>query len=124
MLETIRGPLSEICEAVPGAFAASIIAADGVPVDTVEAQSADGELDISSLLIEYSALLGQVRSSAQMFAAGDLEELSISSANLTTIIRPLSLEFFVALALAPGANFGKGRYLLRLKADELRAALA
>ncbi len=124
MLETIRGPLTEICDGVPGAFAASIIAADGVPVDTVEAQTADGELDIGSLLVEYSALLGQVRSSAQMFAAGDLEELSISSANLTTIIRPLSLEFFVALALAPGGNFGKGRYLLRLKADELRAALA
>lgn len=123
MLEAIRGPLTEICAAVPGAVAASIIAADGVPVDTVEAEN-DGSIDIGSLLVEYSALLGQVRNSAQMFAAGDLEELAIASSNLTTIIRPLSVEFFVALALTPEANFGKGRYLLRLKADALRAALA
>jgi predicted regulator of Ras-like GTPase activity (Roadblock/LC7/MglB family) len=123
MLDTIREPLNEICAAVPGAFAATIMGSDGVPVDTVEARVADGSLDVASLLVEYSALLGQVRSSAQMFAAGQLEELAISSENLTAIIRPLNTEFFVALALSPGANFGKGRYLLRLHAPRLLSAL-
>ncbi len=119
MIEEIREPLETICTAVPGALAATVMGYDGVPVDTYEHQDAEGETDVSALLIEYSCLLGQVKNSAQMFAAGDLREFSISSENLTALIRPINEEFFLALALDSPSHAGKGRFLLRLHAPNL-----
>lgn len=123
MSNEFRVPLQSICSAVPGAVAATLMGHDGIPVETVEAAPSP-EIDLSSLLVEYAALLDRIAQSAQMFAAGDLQELSIRSDNLTTIFRPLTSEYFVVLALRPEASVGKGRYLLRLNAHRLTSALA
>jgi hypothetical protein len=40
------------------------------------------------------------------------------------LIRVVSSEYFVALAIRPDGNFGKGRYLLRLVAPKLQAEIA
>lgn len=122
MTDDFRIPLQSICSAIPGAVAATLMGRDGIPVETVDAAAAD--IDVGSLLIEFSSLLDQIGRSAQMFAAGELKELSIRSENLTTIFRPLTEDYFVALALLPDASVGKGRYLLRLNAHRLTAALA
>ena len=126
MIEEIRGPLESICGAVDGALAATVMGFDGLPVDSygIEPADDDGEVDLESLLVEFSNLLGQVKSSAQMFSAGGLEEMSIASERVTTIIRPLGEEYFLALALRPLGNTGKGRYLLRIHAPQLAAFLA
>jgi len=95
---------------------------DGIAIETVEAPH-EGQIDITALVVELSSLLDRVRKSAQMFAAGGLQELSVRSENLTTIIRPLTEDYFIALALRPDASIGKGRYLLRLNAHRLTEAL-
>jgi len=120
--DEFRIPLQSVCSAVPGAVAATLMGRDGIPVETVAADAAD--VDVEALLVEYASLLDQIGKSAQMFAAGELRELSIRSDNLTTIFRPLTDDYFVALALRPDASMGKGRYLLRLNAHRLTAALA
>lgn len=122
MSDEFRIPLQSVCSAVPGAVAATLMGRDGIPVETVAADAAD--VDVEALLVEYASLLDQIGKSAQMFAAGELRELSIRSDNLTTIFRPLTDDYFVALALRPDASMGKGRYLLRLNAHRLTAALA
>lgn len=115
--------LRSIVHAVDGAIAASIMGIDGIPVDAYERRG-DDSIELEPLLIEYSALIMQVQNSAQMFAAGQLEELSIKSERLVTIIRPVNREYFIALALSSDANFGKGRYLLRINAPRLASALS
>jgi predicted regulator of Ras-like GTPase activity (Roadblock/LC7/MglB family) len=115
--------LQAIVRAVDGAIAASIMGVDGIPVQQFEVESTDG-VDIPSLLIEYSALIPQVQRSAQMFAAGGLEELSIKSERLVTIIRPVTPEYYLCLALRSSANFGKGRYMLRVHAPKLAGELS
>lgn len=119
MIDEIRGPLESICGAVDGALAATVMGFDGVPVDTYEHARPEGDTEVNSLLIEYSSLLEQVKRSAQMFEAGALEELSIRSEHVTTLIRPLNEEFFLALALRHPGYAGKGRYLLRMHAPRL-----
>lgn len=119
-----RECLEAICGALPGTLVASLMGFDGLPVETVETEELqqlgeDGTLDISSLLVEYSSVLGQVQRTGQIFSAGTLEELSIRSENLLTLIRPVTEEYFVALALRPEASAGKGRYLLRVHAPRM-----
>jgi predicted regulator of Ras-like GTPase activity (Roadblock/LC7/MglB family) len=98
---------------------------DGLPIDSVEnlPDDPDGEFDVSSLLVEYSAALGQIMQSAETFEAGELQEMSIRSERLQTIFRPVTEEYFLILALGPGASAGKGRYVLRVYAPELVSEL-
>jgi predicted regulator of Ras-like GTPase activity (Roadblock/LC7/MglB family) len=116
--------LRSIVESVDGAVVASIMGIDGIPVQAYEVDGSSGEVDIASLLVEYTALIPQVQRSAQMFAAGGLEELSIKSERLVTIIRPVTPEYLLALALRTNANFGKGRYMLRVHAPKLAGDLS
>jgi hypothetical protein len=43
---------------------------------------------------------------------------------MTTVIRLLNDEYFVAMALRPTGNLGKARYLLRVQANELLERLS
>ena len=49
--------------------------------------------------------------------------LSINAERLTALIRAVSPDYFLALAVRPDANFGKARYLLRVAAPKVLAQL-
>src|SRR5262245_56666079 len=115
--------LRTIVRSVDGAVSASIMGVDGIPVQAYEVDQKD-DVDVASLLVEFSSLIPQVQRSAQMFAAGGLEELSIKSERLVTIIRPVTAEYFLALSLKASANLAKGRYLLRIHAPKLAGDLS
>ena len=126
-MNEFRDSLERIVGQVDGMILASVMGMDGLPVDTVAGPalaSEDAELEVSALFIEFSTLIEQARRSAQMFAAGGLDELAIKAENFTTIIRLITPEYYLALALAPDGNFGKARYLARLQAPVLARALA
>ena len=63
----------------------------------------------------------QVDSSAPPRASrpGGPREIAIQSDKVTTIIRILNEEYFLALTLTPDGNFGKGRFLMRTAAPKL-----
>lgn len=124
MEDAIRAPLEAICHGLDEAVAATLMGMDGIPIDTVTALETEPDLDLNALLIEYSGLLAQLSHNAQMLAAGPLEEISIRSESVTTIIRPLSDEYFVAVALRSTGLSGRGRYLLRVHGPKLRDALS
>lgn len=123
MIDEIRGPLEAILNRVPEAFAATVMGFDGLPVDSIEKEA--GGPDVAALVVEYSALLKQAKGSAQMFAAGELEELTIRAEKLTVVMRAVNDEYFLAAAIPPGGrNQGITRYLLRLQAPALNKALS
>src|SRR5262249_46007319 len=124
IMNPFQDALSQICAKVDGAVVATIMGVDGLPVDSFEAAKSD-DMDVASLLVEYSALIPQVKKSVAMFEAGNLEELAIRSERLTTIIRPVTSEYFVALAVRTvGTNFGRSRYVLRVHAPKLALELS
>lgn len=114
-----RQHLERLCDDLDGAVAACLMGADGIPVEVVEHFQDQEGVDANSLFVEYSSLLPQIRQSAEMFTAGNVEELCIRTDGLTAVIRPVTEEYFIALALRPSGNLGKGRYLLRLIAPQL-----
>lgn len=118
--------LQSIISAMPGALAATLMGVDGLAVATIETDAVHEEdgLDISSLLVEFSSVLGQVQRTGDIFAAGPVEDLTIRSERLVTMLRPVSSEYFVALAMRPGALTGRGRYLLRVHGARLLEELS
>lgn len=112
--------LREMVEGCEGALAGVVMGFDGIAVETL---SIDPAIDVQTISMEFSFVLSQVRKAAEILEVGALEEVAIRSATLTFIIRVLSDEYFLGLAMKPEGNFGKGRFLMRMALPELRAQL-
>ena len=109
--------LRDIVEQTEGGIGAMLMGFDGIPVDNYVSDDADR--DIEAVGQEYSVILSQISKAAEMLDAGSAREVTIQAENLTAIIRLLTEEYFVAIAMHPGGNFGKARFLLRTRAAKL-----
>ncbi|MFZ1865848.1 MAG: hypothetical protein WAU39_16615 [Polyangiales bacterium] len=109
--------LRELVDRTDGGVAGLLMASDGIAID--QYSKGDGPFDIESVGMEYSVVLKGVQRAAEMLDAGTTEEVSVQTERLTTVVRMLTDEYFVALAVAPGGNVGKARYLLRVSAPKL-----
>ncbi len=114
--------LQAVVSQVDGALACSIMGFDGIAVETHQVASA-GDLDLGTACVEFASILTQLKGAAEQLRAGTLSEVSINTDKVTAVMRPLSPEYFLILALRPDGNFGKGRYALRVAAPKLRAEL-
>jgi predicted regulator of Ras-like GTPase activity (Roadblock/LC7/MglB family) len=119
---SLRDTLRNIVENVDGGLAAMIMAYDGIPVDEVCVEQT--EFDMQLLSVEYATVLKDIRHTIDVIKAGDMEEVSITTSQTCVAIRVLNSELFVVLIMKREGNFGKGRYLLRLKSFDLAQALA
>lgn len=118
---SFREHLEQICRDVDGAVACSLMGVDGIEVDTHVADG--GDLDLKSLLVEYSGVLRSAKDAAEAHAAGGVAEIAIATDKLLAVVRTVSPEYFMVVALTPDGNLGKARYLLRVTAPKLRSEL-
>ena len=109
--------LQDLVERTDGGVAGLLMASDGIAVD--QYSRGEGPFDIESVGMEYSVVLKGVQRAAEMLDAGPTQEVSVHTERLTTVVRMLSDEYFVALAVEPGGNVGKARFLLRTSAPSL-----
>jgi predicted regulator of Ras-like GTPase activity (Roadblock/LC7/MglB family) len=107
---------------VDGALACSVMGFDGISVETYQKDEA-GELELNGSWVEYANLLTQLKNAADVLKTGAVTELSVNSEKVLTIIRLVSPEYFLVLALKAEGNYGKGRYVLRITAPKVRAEL-
>ncbi|MCC6748677.1 MAG: hypothetical protein IT371_13535 [Deltaproteobacteria bacterium] len=119
-MSDFRAKLERIVSDTDGAVAGVIMGFDGIAVETV---SREPSLDVQTVAMEFSFVLTQVRKAAEILEVGALDEVSIRSEKLTFIVRVLSEDYFLGLALHPSGNLGKGRYLMRVASPELRSRL-
>ena len=52
-----------------------------------------------------------------------ISEVSINSERVVTLMRMITPEYFIVLAMRPEGNYGKGRYLMRVVAPKLQQEL-
>ncbi len=116
-----KEPLQKIVDNVEGGIAGLVMGFDGIAVETYTREG--GKLDVNTVGMEFSFILTQIRKAAQILEVGELKEISVKAENLTLVMRVLSDEYFLALALTPEGNFGKGRYLMRVVAPRLQTEL-
>jgi predicted regulator of Ras-like GTPase activity (Roadblock/LC7/MglB family) len=118
---SFREHLQDVCTSVDGAVACSLMGVDGIEIDTLVAD--EGDLDLKSILIEYSGVFRNARDAADVHQAGGISEVSINTDKLVTVARLVSPDYFMVVALRPEGNYGKARYLLRITAPKVRAEL-
>jgi predicted regulator of Ras-like GTPase activity (Roadblock/LC7/MglB family) len=119
---SFRPHLQDVCDQVEGVVACSLMAVDGIEVETHVADPS-ATVDLKTLLVEISSLCRTASDAAQANQAGGLDELAVSTDKLTALVRVISPEYLLIAALRPGAIQGKARYLLRVTAPKVKAEM-
>jgi predicted regulator of Ras-like GTPase activity (Roadblock/LC7/MglB family) len=109
--------LMDVVNRTEGGVAGLLMGFDGIPVARYVKD--DMPLDVDTVGMEYSVILKDIRRAAEMLETGVAREISIQAEKMTTVIRLLSDEYFVAIALRPDGNYGKARFLLRTQGTKL-----
>ena len=116
-----RENLQKIVDNVDGGVAGLLMGFDGIAVESYMREG--GDVDIQAVGMEFSFILTQVRKATEILEVGGVQEVVIRAERVTILIRVLTPEYFMALALSPQGNTGKGRYMLRVVAPKLQAEL-
>jgi predicted regulator of Ras-like GTPase activity (Roadblock/LC7/MglB family) len=102
--------LSQISNRIEGALALSLVARDGMPVESV---SSDPSLDLEVLAAE---LVNQVRSITENHReldVGEVQHFSVATDLLTLMVSSVAADYYLLLVLGPEGNYGRARFELR-----------
>ena len=113
--------LKDVVDSSDGGVASLVMDLDGIALDSYTKD--DAKFDIQMVGIELSVVIKGVQQAASMLDAGVANEVAIVADQLTTIVRMVNEQYFVALSLLPGANIGKARYVLRTRVPNMAAEL-
>jgi predicted regulator of Ras-like GTPase activity (Roadblock/LC7/MglB family) len=114
--------LQSVVDGTDGGLAGLLMDFEGIPVETYS--RGESGFDIESVGAEVSVVVKAIQRASEMLDAGATREVAFRSDKLVTLIRVINESYFVAMALSPDGNLGKGRYLLRIVAPQLAEELA
>ena len=119
---SFRTHLESVVNQVDGALACSVMGFDGIAVDTHQKDDA-AELELQAAWVEYANVLSQLKCAAELLKTGAVSEVSVNTERVLTLMRMVTPEYFLVLALRAEGNYGKGRYVLRITAPKVKAEL-
>lgn len=100
--------------------ALSLVAADGIPVESV---SNDPNLDLDALAAEILAQVHAIAKDQRELEMGDVEQFSLTTDRATVMVSSVGKGYYLLLVLALGGSYGRARFELRrarlLLADDL-----
>jgi len=101
-----------VMERTEGSLGALIMGTDGIAVEKL-LKEAGQEANLDVAAAEFTTLVRNAQRAGNDTGLGNLRELTISLDSAIVLMRLLSREYFVVLALTPEGNLGKGRFELR-----------
>ena len=119
-----REVLQEVVDRTEGGVAGLLMGFDGIPVDHYVRTDGSGIADVETVGMEFSVILKDIRKAAELLEAGGATEIAVQAEKMTTVMRVLNEEYFVAVTLEPTGNFGKARFLLRTAGSRLLSELS
>lgn len=104
--------LEKVINKIEGSAAAAILGIDGIMIERC-VRDLDPALDVELVAIEFTNLLRRAMGTASDTELGDLNEMIVATDLVTFLLRPITSEYFLLLALNPGGNVGRARFELR-----------
>ena len=102
--------LSRISNRIEGALALSLVAKDGMPVESV---SSDPGLDLEVLAAELIAQARAISENHRELEAGDVQHLAVATERMTVMVSSVAADYYLLLVLGPEGNYGRARFELR-----------
>lgn len=116
-----KDALKSLVDQTDGGVAGLLMDSSGIALESYAKD--DAPFDINTVGIEFSVVIGQIKRATEMLEAGQAHEVSVGTDKMITLVRMLNDTYFLALAMLPNGNFGKGRYLMRTAAPKLLSEL-
>ena len=102
--------LSRISNRIDGAVALSLVAKDGIPVESF---SSDPDLDLDVLAAELVAQARSISDNHRELDVGEVQQLSVMTDRLTLMVSSVAADYYLLLVLGPEGNYGRARFELR-----------
>ena len=102
--------LSRISDSIDGALALSLVAKDGIAVESV---SSDPELDLEVLAAELVAQARSITEDHRELAVGEVQQFTVTTDRLTLMVSAVAPDYYLLLVLGPEGNYGRARFELR-----------
>ena len=104
--------LENIMERTEGSLGALIMGTDGIAVEKVLVEAGeDANLDVAAA--EFTSLIRNAQRAGNDTGLGSLREMVLLLDRAAVVMRLLSREYFMVLAVKPDGNLGRGRFELR-----------
>ena len=105
--------LQDAMRRTEGGLGALIMGTDGIVVEKVWQAGAMAEANLDVAAAEFASLVKNARRANDEMGLGRLQEMTITGEGGIFILRFVSEDYFIAMALSPDGNFGRARYELR-----------
>lgn len=102
--------LSRLSSRIDGALALSLVARDGIPVESV---SSDPDLDLEVLAAELISQVRSITENHRELAVGEVQQFAVSTDRLTLMVSAVAPDYYLLLVLAPEGSYGRARFELR-----------
>ncbi|MBW8877520.1 MAG: hypothetical protein JF614_21345 [Acidobacteria bacterium] len=102
--------LSRISNRIEGALALSLVARDGMPVESV---SSDPSLDLEVLAAELVTQVRSITENHRELDVGEVQHFSVTTDRLTLMVSSVAADYYLLLVLGPEGNYGRARFELR-----------
>ena len=111
-LVMFKDMLETIIERTDGSLGALIMGTDGIAVEKVLGEAGtEANLDVAAA--EFTSLVRTAQRAGIDTGLGGLRELVVSLQTAVLVMRLLSKDYFVVLAMSPQGNLGRARFELR-----------
>jgi predicted regulator of Ras-like GTPase activity (Roadblock/LC7/MglB family) len=115
--------LTDVLDRIEGCAAVIILGIDGIPIER-QVSNLDPSLDLDLIATEFTTLVRRSMRTASDTELGELREMIFVTDLMTFLVRPITPEYFLLLALNPGGNVGRARYELRKSQLAMEAEFA
>ena len=105
--------LAGIASRLDGLAFASLVAADGIRVESYTATDELGELDTDNLAVELLTQLKAISHNHGELGLGEVFEYSIVTERFFVMLGRVAPNYYLMLVLAVGASVGRARFELR-----------
>ena len=102
--------LNSITDRIDGAVALSLVAADGIPVESV---NTDPALDLEVLAAELIAQVRVISDDHRELNVGEVRQLAVSTARFTLMVANVAEGYYLLLVLGESSSYGRARFELR-----------
>lgn len=103
-----RRVLESMLERVEGTQAVSLIALDGIAIDSIN----PGNVPIESLGAELGSFLKSIRLSNTELETGDVEQFALVTSSSIAFLSAITSDYYILMILSRDGNYGRARYEL------------
>ena len=102
--------LSELTQRIDGAVALSLVAEDGIPIESV---SASPDLDLEVVAAEMVTLARAISKEQKELSVGTVRQFTVAGEKMTFLLSRVGGRNWLLAALRPEAALGRARFELK-----------